>query len=386
MEVGIFTMNGGHGTMSPSYALADYLNKNNCHAVVLDIMAEANPLGEMLGNVYNSLLRKSIFLAASYMEFAQTMPVDRFPPFNVLSYSRIEEIIKRNKFDAIVMICPWITRMIIPTVNKRLKKTGIRPRLFIDVVDLGEEMPLSWINNDADYTFLATSNAMNYLSSHGLEANKANIMGVPLNSEFSKGAVTKVERIKARIKYNLKEDAKVVTILGGREGVSNTRKILLELVDKLKGVEFMVQCGNNEKLYSIIENIAKNRTNVRIVGFVESIRELYSISDVVITKAGAITVSELIVSQVPFILDTWPVIMPQEWGNVKFVEENKLAPVTHRINELPKMVEKILNSEAKFSKKKRSKQSSLRSALYGTEKIGDFIISSIKNEEKSRAR
>ena len=375
-------MNGGNGTMAPSQALANYLNTKECQANVIDIMTKANPLGEMLANMYNFLLRKSIFNAAMYMEYAHAFPIDHFPPFNILGGKRAEAVIKKEAMDAIVMICPWISRMVLYAVNNIFQKKSTQPLVFVNVVDLGEHMVSSWINNDTDYTFLPTKNALRYLSEHGLDENKADVLGVPLHADFSTGPIRLDERAEVRAKYNIKEHSKVVTVLGGREGVSNTEKILKELIKELHDEEFMVQCGINHRLYDKIKNLAEKTENSKYIhplGFVDSMRELYSLSDVVITKPGAITVSELAVSNVDFILDTWPVVMPQEKGNVKFVKENNLGIIAHRINELPKAVNRILKDNVHKSTKKELK--AVRGSLYGTEKIGDRIMS-IVNEYK----
>ena len=171
----------------------------------------------------------------------------------------------------------------------------------------------------------------------------------------------------------MEDNEKVVTILGGREGVSNTEKILKELMTKIDDVKFMVQCGINLKLYNKIKKIAKQSKHIHALGFVDSMREVYSLSDVIITKPGAITVSELVVSNARFILDTSPIVMPQEKGNVKFVEENKLGLITKKINELPNAVNRLLHDDkCKYSKSNHQK---LRAGLYGTKKIGDKIIS-----------
>jgi UDP-N-acetylglucosamine:LPS N-acetylglucosamine transferase len=102
-------------------------------------------------------------------------------------------------------------------------------------------------------------------------------------------------------------------------------------------------------------------------------RELYALSDVVITKAGAITVSELTASNVPFILDTCPAIMPQEYGNVVFVKENELGLIANTIDEIPALVRKLVEDRSQITK-----QNDIRRDIYGTEKIGELIINSIK--------
>ena len=366
-------MNGGNGTLAPSYAIAEYLNQIGNQTKVFDIMAEANPMGEMLCNVYNFLLKKSLLSASIYMEFAHAFPIDKLSLFNKLGSKNSEMIINKEQPDAILLICPWISRMTLLATEACNNNDRIRPMVFVDVVDLGYGMTTSWVNNDVDFTFLSTTNAYNYLTTEGLNENQAEVLGVPLSNEFAGGKINAIEKRKARAKFVLNNDDLVITILGGREGGIYTEKILIRLMKDLPYCRFMVQCGLNQTLFSRINKIAYNNKNVHALGFVKSMRELYATSDIVITKPGAITVSELIVSKVPFIINAWPAVMPQERGNVEFVTENTLGCVAHSVQELPKLVRD--NMDCKYVE---SLNNEIREKLYGTKKIGDKIVSLIK--------
>jgi processive 1,2-diacylglycerol beta-glucosyltransferase len=372
-------MNGGNGTIAPSHALANYFNepKQDCKAEVIDIMSATNPLGEMLSNVYNFLLSKSISSAAMYMELAHAFPIDHFPPYNSMGTAHCAELLKNDKPDAIVLICPWISRMVLKGISKcKEYNYGQRsPKIFIIVVDLGEKMTTSWINNQVDHTFVSTKNALDYLSSHGLNIEKSKIFGVPLFKEFAGGAITSDERRIAKDKYKIKNEDTVVTILGGREGVSNTKTILKVLLKASNDYKFIVQCGNNLTLLKKIKWIAKEHKNVLPLGFVESMRELYSLSDIIITKPGAITVSELVVSNARFILDTWPMVMPQEKGNVVFVKKNNLGTISRNIRDIPGLIEKVLDNKSQINDDQKIEK--LRNNLYGTQRIGEFILEEV---------
>lgn len=366
-------MNGGNGTMAPSYALAEYFSEKGENAKVFDIMNEANPLGEILGNIYNYLLRHNIYYASMYMNFAHRFPIDNFQPYNQIGRNRTAKLIDSEQPDAIVMICPWISKMVIQAVNISMRKKETKPLLVTNIVDLGEKMATSWINNDVDLTVLPTTHAEKYLSKHGLDLNKSKVLGVPLHKEFSMGEVKEKEKLKARNKYGIDEKRTVISILGGREGVCNTKLILMRLMRELHDYDYFVQCGLNRKLYTKIDNVNKTNKNVHPLGFIDSMRELYALSDVVITKAGAITVSELTASNVPFILDTCPSIMPQEYGNIVFVRENELGLIANTIDEIPALVRRLVEDRSQMAK-----QNDIRRNIYGTEKIGELIIKTIK--------
>jgi len=122
----------------------------------------------------------------------------------------------------------------------------------------------------------------------------------------------------------------------------------------------LIQCGRNDSLL----HAARKRHGLAAVGFVDSMAELYAASDVVITKPGALTISELVAMKKPFILDACPVVMPQERGNVKFVEGRRLGLVARRHEEIPGMVRDILQGNVRFG----------TCDIYGTQRIGAEIL------------
>jgi hypothetical protein len=106
MKISIFTMNGGHGTISASLALGKYLRSRGAECSVVDFMKETNPLGDFLAEIYNSLLRSDLRFASLYMELAHRFPFNEFEPANSLFRTRILHLLEREKPDAVVLICP----------------------------------------------------------------------------------------------------------------------------------------------------------------------------------------------------------------------------------------------------------------------------------------
>ena len=122
----------------------------------------------------------------------------------------------------------------------------------------------------------------------------------------------------------------------------------------------LIQSGRNRSL----ERAASRRNGVEVIGFPESIIPLFQASSVVITKPGALTISELVALKKPFILDTSPAVMPQERGNVEFVREENCGLIAHKLADIPTMVERILSRRPEFSYPQ----------IYGTDRIGEFIL------------
>ena len=349
MRVSIFTMNGGHGTISASLALGKYLRSRGAKCSVVDFMKEANPLGSVLAEIYNSLLRRDLRFASLYMELAHRFPFGDFEPINSFSRNRILHLIEREKPDVLVLICPWIISPVLQTLRR---KEGKRPKVYTIVVDLGRGMTPSWFNPAADFTSLPTRQAEDFLKRFGLRDHAAAVMGMPLTPE--------VQKPPSRPGYLQDIQSPLCTVLGGREGGRNSLKIVDLLLKNRLDASILIQCGRNKSL----EREASRRKGVKVIGFPPSIIPLYQASAVVITKPGALTVSELVALKKSFILDTSPAVMPQERGNVEFVREESCGLIARRLEEIPSMVQYILNSRPEFTYPN----------IYGTDRIGEFII------------
>jgi processive 1,2-diacylglycerol beta-glucosyltransferase len=342
-------MNGGYGTMSASLALSKYLRSRGAECSVVDFMKEANPLGNVLAEIYNSLLRGDLRFASLYMELAHRFPFNDFEPANALSRNRILRLLEKERPEAVVLICPWIIGPVLQTLRR---KGGKKPRVYTVVVDLGRGMTPSWFNPGVDFTSLPTRQARDFLEQFGLSDHASAVMGMPLTSEVQ--APLSVPESLQDLKGSL------CTVLGGREGGRNSLKIVDMLLKSRVDATVLIQCGRNKSL----ERAASRRNGVKVIGFPESIIPLFQTSSVVITKPGALTISELVALKKPFILDTSPVVMPQERGNVEFVREENCGLIAQRLEEIPSMVERILDRRPEFSYPR----------MYGTDRIGEFIL------------
>lgn len=349
MKVSIFTMDGGHGTISASLALCKYLRKRDAECSVIDFMKETNPLGNILAEIYNSLLRRDLRFASLYMEMAHGLPFGDFELVNALSRNKILRLLEREKPDVVVLICPWIIR---PTLEALRRKEGRRPKVYTVVVDLGKGMTSSWFNAEADFTSLPTRQAKDFLKRFGLSNHVSAVMGMPLMPEIQTPA--------SMPEYLRDVKAPICTVLGGREGGRNSLRIVDLLLKNRMDATILIQCGRNKSL----ERAALRRKSAKVIGFPRSIIPLLQTSSVVITKPGALTISELVALKKSFILDTSPVVMPQERGNVEFVLEENCGLVARRLEEIPSMVRHILDRRPEFT----------YPHIYGTDRIGQFIL------------
>ena len=148
--------------------------------------------------------------------------------------------------------------------------------------------------------------------------------------------------------FYFQENKKIVLLLGGGEGIPRGLAIVSKLIEKNITAEIAVICGRNNELYNDLKSYL-NRNNilhVKLFRYVDFVEKLIRISDVVITKCGASTFMEILVSKkIPVVIDY---IWEQEKGNVDFLTENNLGIYEKRIGKLPGLITKIISGDKEY--------------------------------------
>ena len=108
-------------------------------------------------------------------------------------------------------------------------------------------------------------------------------------------------------KFVLNEDSPVILILGGSEGAEEINELALEILPQLlKKYQIIHQCGigNYETVKAKIEKMnIYNLDNYHIFAFFKKrIANAYVVADLIVSRAGANTVSEIMAAGKPSVL------------------------------------------------------------------------------------
>lgn len=129
---------------------------------------------------------------------------------------------------------------------------------------------------------------------------KINQTGNPVRTEVANFAGSQAE---ARAHFGLQEDTKTLFVLGGSLGARTLNQSMDQAFDLLNEgkVQVLWQCG---KIYE--EQFSKTKTaqldQVKMTAFVDRMDLAYAAADVIISRAGALSISELCLIGKPVIL------------------------------------------------------------------------------------
>jgi len=163
----------------------------------------------------------------------------------------------------------------------------------------------------------------------------------------------KIDRYKALKYFNLKpEENKTIAILGGSLGAKEINDLALNLLPYFKEEKIQVVWQYGKRYIGKID-FPKIRL-LKTFSFIEKMNYLYNACDLIISRAGAFTISELCYVAKPCILfPSKNVTDNHQLKNAIYMEKIGAAKVISSntsINEIKKIIDQILNSKIVQSK------------------------------------
>lgn len=202
-------------------------------------------------------------------------------------------------------------------------------------------------------------------------AKKADLIGVSFKSsldEFPKNktiftgnpcsedAPKKKERNKSE--FGLSNNKKLVLIVMGSLGASSINEFFINTINLFEGKNYSVLYVSGKGNYDEVSKLDLPK-NVKIVPYIENMTGIMKNTDLIVTRAGATTLSELIALNIPSILIPSPYVPNNhQYKNALdlvtnnacvLLEEKKLKG-----DILVKTIDKVLNDEKKINEMKKN--------------------------------
>lgn len=261
---------------------------------------------------YNFLIRRAQWLwfvifhgSALRLPFRFTDRLNRF--FNHLNSRALYELLARERPD--IVIC---THFLPSQVAAELKIKGtIQSCLVTVITDFGVH-PF-WIAEGTDMYSTASSATQRTIERMGVAAGKAIVTGIPV----APGEITG-DPSELRKRLGLDPNAFTVLLVTGSFGIGPLERIARLL---RKECQVLVVCARNTALFDRL--VAARLPNVKVYGFVQNMNELMAASDIIVTKPGGLSISELLVlNAVPVFISAIP---GQETENVRTLRQENVG-------------------------------------------------------------
>jgi len=194
-----------------------------------------------------------------------------------------------------------------------------------------------WIAPNCDKYFVATKDVEEEMLKMGINKEKIVVTGIPLRKEF-------FSYLKSSSNISLPENHILLMVMGGGMGLIPEEESFYKWLNSLNKVTAIILTGKNNDLFESIS--AWNLENIIPLKYTNEVATLMSQSDLLITKAGGITVFEAIASSLPLII--YKPILGQELENTKFIQEKAIGKIAFDIESLKFIITDLINNQNKI--------------------------------------
>jgi processive 1,2-diacylglycerol beta-glucosyltransferase len=212
-----------------------------------------------------------------------------------------------------------------------------------------------WVNPNTQLFFVAHDGMVDELKQLGVEEEKIRVTGIPIRPVFNQ----EFNRRELQQKLGLHPNRLTLLVMSGGNAIgplADVMKILEQFKEKF---QIFVVTGHNQKSFlQLSELFQELKINGEVLGYIDNIHEYMAAADLLISKAGGLTVTEAITIGLPM-----AIIQPtpgQEDGNTAFLTKAGSGVYLKSIKELenfiiellanPSMIEQMRQNALKLSK------------------------------------
>jgi len=360
----------GGGHEAPARAIAKYLNKyknNEIESLLVDGFEKSKRIAKLIVvDGYRFLQNNAKWIFELIYAIHKIRIVSEISAYlvSIKTLKYLEETILDENPDKIVIFHFFL----IKPVYNILKSNKLNIPILTVVTDPYSAHPLWFLNKDQNFIVFSRQ-LKNKLILEGIKETNINVFPFILDEKFSKRAAPEEIAVYKK-KYDIKS-SNVLLVLGGGDGIPHGMAILTNILKLKIDFEVLVVCGKDKKLYDDAVKLKEklNDTRLKVFGFVDFVYELISVSDVIISKCGASTFMEILLSQKVPIINSY--IWEQEKGNVVFLVENELGIYEKNIYRLPEIVEQLFLNKSLLNKYKNNIEK--MNLINGADQVAEFI-------------
>ncbi|MDP1853688.1 MAG: glycosyltransferase [Candidatus Omnitrophota bacterium] len=338
MKILIVYATAGAGHRKASEAIYKEAKKRGLDVAIVDILDFTHPAVKYLySEGYLFLIKRAPFIWRILFSVTDKLRNNIFSRIAYLlnkhSYAKYLDFLEKEKVD-----------LVISTHFMSSEITGyVKQKLNIRLVSVVTDFCLHsmWFNAFVDKYCVASDSVRERLVFLGAPGERIEFTGIPIDAAFSQN----YERKEMAEKLGVSPDLFTLLVMTGEVGIGP----IAEIIDSLKeDVQLLVVCGKNKQLLEELKKIGHR--NLKIFGLVNNVYELMSVSDLVVTKPGGLTISEALSKTLPMIF--FSIIPGQETGNARIIQEYGAGIIAQDVDSIKKAVLELKKSPEKLAEYK----------------------------------
>ena len=181
-------------------------------------------------------------------------------------------------------------------------KRKIQARHAIVVTDF--DVHAMWLCRTVDRYCVALEEGAEYLARIGVPREILRVTGIPIDPVFAQPK----DRVEMRRKHGLSPERTTVLVSAGGYGVGPMERLVMDLLALDRPWQIVAVAGKAEKVRARLSELARrgaetrDRPRLHVVGFTTDMDEWIAAADLLMGKAGGLTVSEALARGLPMAL------------------------------------------------------------------------------------
>ena len=335
----ILTASIGSGHIKAAEAVARELASQDPEAQIaaVDFMARSTAWGHwLIKRVYLEMLRfvpnlYDVFYKVSGGEAGGSLAQKSVACFMLPVFARLY---KKYTPDIVICTHPF------PAAAASLWKEQNNSSLPLAVVMTDYSLHQVWLCPRVDSYFMATDSMRQAMERQGFADKELQVTGIPVSSQLQQLP----DKDSMRQELGVDRKDKVILLMGGGLGLGGIEHTLEALETIEETLTLLVITGRNADLLNRASAFAEtSHHRLHIWGYTDEAHKLMRVSDMLITKPGALTISEAFVLGLPMLLHD-PIPGP-ETENAVYATKNGAALWLHPGEKLAPAVLEMLNDD-----------------------------------------
>jgi processive 1,2-diacylglycerol beta-glucosyltransferase len=255
-----------------------------------------------------------------------------------LAVTKLKDLIRQYAPAAI--IC---THFLPAELLMRLKLAG-EMRLPTYTVITDHAVHNQWITPGVDGYFVASEFPRKLMIDRGVAGAIIHVTGIPVNPNIAQPKDPRA----MRQQHDLPLDGAIITLFGGGLVPTRARRMVEGLIALEQAGMLVVVAGRNSELPAALTDLSDGEhMRLRVLDQIDYVDDLVAASDLVITKAGGLIVSEVLARGAPMVVID-PIPGQEEW-NADYLVSSGAGLQLRVVEWIPWTVEQLLNAPERLA-------------------------------------
>lgn len=231
------------------------------------------------------------------------------------------------------------THFLTSAVVGEMKKRGLLDVPLVSVIT-DNSLHALWLHKYVDLYLVGNDNIKDALVEQGIGLDRVMVTGIPIDVKFNHNYAKQP----LRSKNGLEGDMPTILVMSGAYGMGDITGICNHLANFPQKIQVIVVTGRDVRLKNKIIKLTKGSKNkFHILGFVTNVFELMALADLLISKAGGLTTSEALASNLPMLI--YRPIPGQEEGNAEYLARSGAAVIANSMEQFEKLFAELVANE-----------------------------------------